>query len=56
MIPTKEVDETLELVGSGERMDATVQDSPAAVYYVQGGLRRPKSSRWLRHRSMPATT
>jgi polar amino acid transport system substrate-binding protein len=41
VIPTKEVDETFQLVEDGERMDATVQDSPAAVYYVQGG-RRPK--------------
>jgi polar amino acid transport system substrate-binding protein len=35
------VDETFQLVEDGERMDATVQDSPAAAYYVQGG-RRPK--------------
>jgi polar amino acid transport system substrate-binding protein len=41
IIPTKEVDETFQLVEDGERMDATVQDSPAAVYYVQDG-RRPK--------------
>jgi polar amino acid transport system substrate-binding protein len=41
VIPTKEVDETFQLVEDGERMDATVQDSPAAAYYVQGG-RRPK--------------
>ena len=41
LIPTKEVDETFQLVEEGERMDATVQDSPAAAYYVQGG-RRPK--------------
>jgi polar amino acid transport system substrate-binding protein len=41
VIPTKEVDETFQLVEDGERMDATVQDSPAAIYYVQGG-RRPK--------------
>lgn len=41
VIPTKEVDETFLLVEDGQRMDATVQDSPAAVYYVQGG-RRPK--------------
>jgi polar amino acid transport system substrate-binding protein len=41
VIPTKEVDETFQLVEDGERMDATVQDSPAAVYYVQG-VRRPK--------------
>jgi polar amino acid transport system substrate-binding protein len=41
IIPTKEVDETFQLVEDGERMDATVQDSPAAVYYVQQG-RRPK--------------
>jgi polar amino acid transport system permease protein/polar amino acid transport system substrate-binding protein len=41
VIPTKEVDETFQLVEDGERMDATVQDSPAAVYYVQRG-RRPK--------------
>jgi polar amino acid transport system substrate-binding protein len=41
IIPTKEVDETFQLVEDGERMDATVQDSPAAVYYVTGG-RRPK--------------
>jgi polar amino acid transport system substrate-binding protein len=41
VIPTKEVDETFQLVEDGERMDATVQDSPAAVYYVQSG-RRPR--------------
>lgn len=41
VIPTKEVDETFLLVEERERMDATVQDSPAAAYYVQGG-RRPK--------------
>lgn len=41
VIPTKEVDETFQLVEERERMDATVQDSPAASYYVQGGL-RPK--------------
>jgi polar amino acid transport system substrate-binding protein len=41
VIPTKEVDETFQLVEDGERMDATVQDSPAAIYYVEGG-RRPK--------------
>jgi len=41
VIPTKEVDETFQLVEDGERMDATVQDSPAAAYYVLGG-RRPK--------------
>ena len=40
LIPTREVDETFQLVEGGERMDATVQDSPAAYYYVQGG-RRP---------------
>jgi polar amino acid transport system substrate-binding protein len=37
----KEVDETFQLVEDGERMDATVQDSPAAAYYVFGG-HRPK--------------
>jgi polar amino acid transport system substrate-binding protein len=41
VIPTKEVDETFQLVEDGDRMDATVQDSPAAIYYVQQG-RRPK--------------
>jgi polar amino acid transport system permease protein/polar amino acid transport system substrate-binding protein len=41
VIPTKEVDETFQLVEERERLDATVQDSPAAIYYVQGG-RRPK--------------
>lgn len=41
IIPTKEVDETFQLVEDGDRMDATVQDSPAAAYYVEGG-RRPK--------------
>lgn len=40
IIPTREVDETFQLVEAGARMDATVQDSPAAYYYVQGG-RRP---------------
>jgi polar amino acid transport system permease protein/polar amino acid transport system substrate-binding protein len=39
VIATKEVDETFQLVEEGVRMDATVQDSPAAVYYVQGGRR-----------------
>ncbi len=37
IVPTKEVDETFQLVEGGERLDATVQDSPAAVYYVQSG-------------------
>jgi polar amino acid transport system substrate-binding protein len=37
----KEVEETFQLVEGGERMDATVQDSPAAAYYIQGG-RLPK--------------
>jgi polar amino acid transport system substrate-binding protein len=41
IIPTKEVDETFQLVEDGDRMDATVQDSPAAIYYVQSG-QRPK--------------
>jgi len=41
VFPTKEVDETFQLVEERERLDATVQDSPAAIYYVQGG-RRPK--------------
>jgi polar amino acid transport system substrate-binding protein len=41
LVPTKEVDETFQLVEDGERLDATVQDSPAAVYFVQSG-RLPK--------------
>ena len=41
ILATKEVDETFQLVEEGERMDATVQDSPAAAYYVQAG-RRPQ--------------
>ena len=41
IIPTKEVDETFQLVEDGQRLDATVQDSPAAMYYVQS-KRLPK--------------
>ncbi|MCE9532116.1 MAG: ABC transporter substrate-binding protein/permease [Planctomycetes bacterium] len=41
LVPTKEVDETFQLVEDGQRLDATVQDSPAALYYVQSG-RLPK--------------
>jgi polar amino acid transport system substrate-binding protein len=41
LVPTKEVDETFQLVEDGERLDATVQDSPAAVYFVQSS-RLPK--------------
>ncbi|HEX3149861.1 MAG TPA: ABC transporter permease subunit [Gemmataceae bacterium] len=41
LLPTKEVDETFELVEAGDRLDATIQDSPTAIYYVQDG-RRPK--------------
>jgi polar amino acid transport system substrate-binding protein len=41
VVPSKEVSEALDEVEAGARLDATVQDSPAAVYYVQGG-RRPK--------------
>jgi polar amino acid transport system substrate-binding protein len=37
LVPTKEVDETFQLVEAGERLDATVQDSPAAAYFVTGG-------------------
>jgi len=37
LFPTKEVDETFQLVEAGDRMDATVQDSPAASYYVASG-------------------
>jgi polar amino acid transport system substrate-binding protein len=37
LIPTREVDETFQLVEGGERLDATVQDSPSAAYFVQGG-------------------
>ncbi len=37
VIPTREVDETFQLVEGGERLDVTVQDSPAAAYYVEGG-------------------
>ncbi|HEY8503976.1 MAG TPA: ABC transporter substrate-binding protein/permease [Gemmataceae bacterium] len=40
LVPTREVDETFQLVEGGERLDATVQDSPAAEFFVQGG-RRP---------------
>ncbi len=38
-LPSKEVDEAFQLVEDGARMDATVQDSPAAIYYVEGGRR-----------------
>ena len=41
LVPVKEVDETLQLVEDGKRLDATVQDSPVAVYYVMSG-RLPK--------------
>jgi polar amino acid transport system substrate-binding protein len=41
LFPLKEVDETFQLVEEGERLDATVQDSPAAMYYVKSG-RLPK--------------
>jgi polar amino acid transport system substrate-binding protein len=41
LLATKEVDETFQLVEAGDRMDATVQDSPAASYYVSSG-RLPK--------------
>lgn len=41
IVPTKEVDETFQLVEDGKRLDATVQDSPAAQYYVVSG-RLPK--------------
>lgn len=37
VVPTREVDETFQLVEGGERLDVTVQDSPAAGYYVEGG-------------------
>jgi polar amino acid transport system substrate-binding protein len=37
VVPTREVDETFQLVEGGERLDATVQDSPAAVYYIESG-------------------
>jgi polar amino acid transport system substrate-binding protein len=35
VIPTREVDETFQLLQGGERLDATVQDSPAATYFVE---------------------
>ena len=35
LVPTREVDETFQLLQGGERLDATVQDSPAAVYFVE---------------------
>jgi polar amino acid transport system substrate-binding protein len=35
VIPTREVDETFQLVEGGERLDATVQDSPTAIYYTR---------------------
>lgn len=41
IVPTREVDETFQLVEGGKRLDATVQDSPAALYYVMSG-RLPK--------------
>jgi polar amino acid transport system substrate-binding protein len=37
VVPTREVDETFQLVEGGERLDATVQDSPAAAYFVESG-------------------
>jgi polar amino acid transport system substrate-binding protein len=40
LVPTKEVDETLQLVEAGARLDATVQDSPATAYYVTSGRLR----------------
>jgi polar amino acid transport system substrate-binding protein len=40
VVPTREVDETFQLIEGGERLDVTVQDSPAAAYYIEGG-RRP---------------
>jgi polar amino acid transport system substrate-binding protein len=41
IVPTREVDEAFQLVEGGERLDATVQDSPAAAYFVESG-RLPK--------------
>jgi polar amino acid transport system substrate-binding protein len=41
IIQTREVDETFQLVEAGDRMDATVQDSPTTTYYVEEG-RLPK--------------
>jgi polar amino acid transport system substrate-binding protein len=37
IVPTREVDESFQLVEGGERLDATVQDSPAAAYFVESG-------------------
>jgi polar amino acid transport system substrate-binding protein len=41
IIQTREVDETFQLVEAGDRLDATVQDSPTTTYYVEEG-RLPK--------------
>jgi polar amino acid transport system substrate-binding protein len=41
IIQTREVDETFQLVEAGDRMDATVQDSPTTTYYIEEG-RLPK--------------
>jgi polar amino acid transport system substrate-binding protein len=41
IIQTREVDETFQLLEGGERLDATVQDSPTTTYYVEDG-RLPK--------------
>jgi polar amino acid transport system substrate-binding protein len=41
VLPSDEVDEAFQMVEAGDRLDATVQDSPAAAYYVQSG-RNPK--------------
>jgi polar amino acid transport system substrate-binding protein len=40
LIPTREVDETFQLLQGGERLDATVQDSPAAAFFVEQGRLR----------------
>ncbi len=37
VLPTREVVESFQLVEGGERLDATVQDSPAASFYIEGG-------------------
>ena len=37
IVPSTEVDGILKTVQNGDRLDATIQDSPAAIYYVDQG-------------------
>jgi polar amino acid transport system substrate-binding protein len=41
LLPSREVVEAFDMVEGGERLDATVQDSPAAAWFIESG-KRPK--------------